>query len=42
MIYLIKKGVDVKTAFYVMEDVRNGKGIRNDYREKLVSCGIEE
>ena len=36
MIYLIEKGINHKTAFSIMEDVRKGKGLKPEY-EKLLS-----
>jgi DNA polymerase-3 subunit alpha (Gram-positive type) len=42
MAYLIKKGIDTKTAFYVMESVRKGKGIKLNDCKKLLEKGIEE
>jgi len=36
MLYLIDKGVNPKTAFSIMEDVRKGKGLKPEY-EKLLA-----
>lgn len=33
MLYLIKKGLEPKTAFKIMEDVRKGKGLKPEYEE---------
>jgi DNA polymerase-3 subunit alpha (Gram-positive type) len=41
MLYLIKKGLDAKTSFYIMESVRKGKGINAMDQKKLSSIGIE-
>lgn len=42
MAYLIKNGIDSKTAFYVMENVRKGKGIKPSDCDKLKQKGIKE
>lgn len=36
MIYLIEKGINPKTAFSIMEDVRKGRGLKPEY-EKLLT-----
>lgn len=35
MLYLIKKGLEPKTAFKIMEDVRKGKGLKEEYEEVM-------
>lgn len=35
MIYLIHKGLQPKTAFKIMEDVRKGRGLREEYIEDM-------
>lgn len=42
MAYLIKNNINTKTAFYVMESVRKGKGIKESDVKKLKEKGIEE
>jgi len=36
MLYLIDKGVNPKTAFSIMEDVRKGKGLKPEYEKLLL------
>lgn len=42
MMYLIQEGVQPIIAFNVMESVRKGKGIRQDYIERLNEHGIPQ
>jgi DNA polymerase-3 subunit alpha (Gram-positive type) len=42
MAYLTKKGIDTKTAFYIMENVRKGKGIKPNEYQKLLANHVEE
>ncbi|MCX7843548.1 MAG: PolC-type DNA polymerase III [Clostridia bacterium] len=35
MIYLIHKGLNPKTAFKIMEDVRKGKGVKEEYEQAM-------
>lgn len=42
MVYLMQKGVDSQAAFKIMEDVRKGKGIKEDYAEKMREKNIPE
>ena len=36
MIYLINKGINPKTAFSIMEDVRKGRGLKPEYEKLLI------
>ena len=42
MLYLIKKGIEPKTAFKIMEDVRKGKGLKQEYEEVMRSNKVPE
>ncbi|MGE5329033.1 MAG: PolC-type DNA polymerase III [Deltaproteobacteria bacterium] len=42
MLYLIKKGLEPKTAFKIMEDVRKGKGLKPEYEETMRSNNVPE
>ena len=42
MVNLIKKGVDSLVAFKIMEDVRKGKGLKEEYIEILNQKNIEQ
>lgn len=37
MTYLVEKGIDALVAFKIMEDVRKGKGLLNEYREIMLN-----
>lgn len=40
MNYLIKKGMDELTAFKIMENVRKGKGLTEDFEEEMKKCKV--
>ncbi len=42
MVYLILKGVESKTAFFIMEDVRKGKGLKPEQEEIMREKEIPE
>jgi DNA polymerase-3 subunit alpha (Gram-positive type) len=42
MIYLIHKGVKPKTAFTIMESVRKGKGLREDWEADMRAADVPE
>ena len=42
MVYLMHKGVEAHTAFSVMESVRKGKGVTEDYAKVLREKGVPE
>lgn len=42
MIYLIKKGMEPLTSFKIMEDVRKGRGLKEDYESKMKSAGVPQ
>lgn len=42
MLYLIKKGLEPKQAFKIMEDVRKGKGLKPEYEEAMRSNSVPE
>ncbi|MGE5475011.1 MAG: PolC-type DNA polymerase III [Ignavibacteriales bacterium] len=42
MLYLIKKGLEPKTAFKIMEDVRKGKGLKPEYEEIMRNNKVPE
>lgn len=37
MTYLVEKGIDTLVAFKIMEDVRKGKGLLNEYKEIMLN-----
>jgi len=42
MSYLIKKGLEPKTAFKIMEDVRKGKGLKPEYEEAMRNNSVPD
>ncbi len=42
MVYLIEKGLDNKDAFNIMENVRKGKGLTEDYIEKMKNNNVPD
>lgn len=42
MIYLIHKGLPPKTAFKIMEDVRKGKGVKEEYEQVMKENKVPE
>ena len=40
--YLVRKGLDRKLSYEVMESVRKGKGIKDDLAKTLKACGVPE
>ncbi len=42
MIYLIHKGLNPKTSFKIMEDVRKGKGLRDEYTEAMKENNVPD
>jgi len=42
MIYLLHKGLPPKTAFKIMEDVRKGKGLKDEYIEIMKANNVPE
>ncbi|MEG2250035.1 MAG: hypothetical protein RSD09_00450 [Bacilli bacterium] len=40
MTYLVDKGIEPLIAFKIMEDVRKGKGLLNDYKTIMVNKKI--
>jgi DNA polymerase-3 subunit alpha (Gram-positive type) len=40
MLYLISNGMESLTAFKIMEDVRKGKGLRDEYEKLMKDAGI--
>ncbi|MCF0217606.1 MAG: PolC-type DNA polymerase III [Malacoplasma sp.] len=42
MVYLISCGIDSKTAFKIMEDVRKGKGLKQEYYDVLIAKKIPQ
>ena len=42
MLYLITKGLDESTSFKIMEDVRKGKGLTEEYEKEMLAHGVPE
>ncbi len=42
MIFLMQKGVEPLTSFKVMEDVRKGKGVKDEYQKQMRSNKVPE
>jgi DNA polymerase-3 subunit alpha (Gram-positive type) len=42
MVYLMYKGLQPKSAFRIMEDVRKGKGLKQEYEEEMKGHGVPE
>jgi DNA polymerase-3 subunit alpha (Gram-positive type) len=42
MVYLMYRGLPPKTAFKIMEDVRKGKGLKEEYEEEMKKNNIPE
>jgi len=42
MLYLIYQGLEPKTAFFIMEDVRKGKGVKPEYEEKMKANNVPD
>lgn len=42
MIYLINMGLSTKTAFKIMEDVRKGKGVNEEYEAAMKEKGVPD
>ncbi|MBO5270687.1 MAG: PHP domain-containing protein, partial [Clostridia bacterium] len=42
MLYLQKKGMDRKSAFYIMECVRKGKGLTAEQAQAMLNSGVPE
>ncbi|MBS3970973.1 MAG: PolC-type DNA polymerase III, partial [Clostridia bacterium] len=42
MVYLIEKGLPSLEAFKIMEDVRKGKGLKQEYRELMYTHGVPD
>ena len=42
MLYLITKGLDESTSFKIMEDVRKGKGLTEDYEREMLAHGVPD
>jgi DNA polymerase-3 subunit alpha (Gram-positive type) len=42
MVYLMHKGLQPKSAFKIMEDVRKGKGLRPEYEEEMKAHDVPE
>ncbi|SEQ11542.1 DNA polymerase-3 subunit alpha [Lachnospiraceae bacterium RM5] len=42
MVYLINKGLESETAFTIMESVRKGKGLKDEWIEIMKSHGVEQ
>ncbi len=42
MLYLIYQGLEPKTAFFIMEDVRKGKGLTPEYEETMKKNNVPE
>lgn len=40
MVYLMYQGVEPRTAFKIMEDVRKGKGVKPEYAELMQAHGV--
>lgn len=42
MVYLLHKGVKPKLAFTIMESVRKGKGLKEEWIPEMKQCGVED
>lgn len=42
MVYLLHKGLPPKMAFTIMESVRKGKGVRDEWVSEMKACGVED
>ncbi|MBR0382484.1 MAG: PolC-type DNA polymerase III [Eubacterium sp.] len=42
MTYLINMGMEKEKSFLIMESVRKGKGLRAEWEEEMLSCGVPE
>lgn len=42
MVYLMYKGLQPKEAFKIMEDVRKGKGLKNEYEEEMKAHNVPD
>lgn len=42
MVYLLHKGLKPKLAFTIMESVRKGKGLKDEWIPEMKSCGVED
>ncbi len=42
MLYLIRKGIENKTSFKIMEDVRKGKGLLPEYEKDMIAHDVPE
>ena len=42
MMYLIAKGLEKKQSFFIMEDVRKGKGLTSDYENAMIDNHVPE
>ena len=42
MIYLISKGVDSALSFTIMESVRKGKGVKEEWEKAMVAAGVPD
>lgn len=42
MVYLMHKGLEPKLAFTIMESVRKGKGLRDEWIPKMKECNVED
>lgn len=42
MVYLLHKGLAPKLAFTIMESVRKGKGLKEEWIPEMKACGVED
>lgn len=42
MVYLLHKGLQPKLAFTIMESVRKGKGLKDEWIPEMKACGVED
>ncbi|NCC54777.1 MAG: PolC-type DNA polymerase III [Erysipelotrichia bacterium] len=42
MVYLLHKGLKPKLAFTIMESVRKGKGLKEEWIPEMKACGVED
>ncbi len=42
MVYLMHKGLPPKLAFTIMESVRKGKGLKEEWIPEMKACGVED
>ncbi|MEG2506328.1 MAG: PolC-type DNA polymerase III [Longicatena sp.] len=42
MVYLLHKGLEPKLSFTIMESVRKGKGLKDEWIPKMKACGVED